>query len=343
MADVLTFFLLTAALSFLACGALLLLLLHSGLAERVLDRPNARSLHVRPIPRIGGLAILFAVFVAAITFGNLSARYALLLPLVAVSLLDDVRGLSIAPRIATHCVVAAIAIFSFSPQPGNAPLGMGMAGMLGIVGIVGIAAVVWSTNLYNFMDGSNGLAGGMTVFGFSFLALAAVRGGDAGLAAYCLSFAAAALAFLYFNFNPARIFMGDSGSAPIGLAAALAAIEGSSKGLWPLWYPFLVFAPFVLDASVTLLRRLLRGERFWEAHREHYYQRLIRMGWSHRRTAWVYYALMLTTGLTAYSTLFLSAPLFILIVVLVVLGIVVSLMRVVDRLWSAKLKTENDA
>jgi ABC-type siderophore export system fused ATPase/permease subunit len=94
---------------------------------------------------------------------------------------------------------------------------------------------------------------------------------------------------------------------------------------------------------VTLLRRLLRGERFWEAHREHYYQRLIRMGWSHRRTAWVYYALMLTTGLTAYSTLFLSAPLFILIVVLVVLGIVVSLMRVVDRLWSAKLKTENDA
>lgn len=340
MADVLTFFLLTAALSFFACGALLLLLLHSSLAERVLDRPNARSLHAHPIPRIGGLAILFAVFVAAITLGNLGARYALLLPLVAVSLLDDVRGLSIAPRMATHCVVAAMAIFSFFPQAGNAPLGMGMAGMLGIVGI---AAIVWSTNLYNFMDGSNGLAGGMTVFGFSFLALAAVRGGDAGLAAYCLSFAAAALAFLYFNFNPARIFMGDSGSAPIGFAAALAAIEGCSKGLWPLWYPFLVFAPFVLDASVTLLRRLLRGERFWEAHREHYYQRLIRMGWSHRRTALVYYALMLATGLTAYSTLFLSTPLFILIAVLVVLGMGVSLMRVVDRLWSAKLKTQNDA
>jgi UDP-N-acetylmuramyl pentapeptide phosphotransferase/UDP-N-acetylglucosamine-1-phosphate transferase len=328
----LKFTLLAAALSFFVCAALLLLLLRSGLAERVLDRPNARSLHVRPIPRVGGLAILLAIFVSAASLGNLDTRLILLLPLVAVSLVDDVRGLSIAPRIATHLAVAAVAVMGFWPQLGDAPWWLWLAGG---------AAIVWSTNLYNFMDGSDGLAGGMTVFGFSFLALAAFQGGDTGLAAYCLSLAAAALAFLFFNFHPASIFMGDSGAAPIGFAAALAGLEGGIKGIWPFWYPVLVFSPFVLDASATLLRRLLRGERFWQAHREHYYQRLIRLGWGHRRTALAYYALMLAAGLAAYSARPLAMP-WPLLVLLAALGLAARLMFAVDRAWSARLKNSNE-
>ena len=334
MNDALKILLLTAAESFLICGAALLLLLHSGLAERVLDRPKARSLHLQPIPRIGGLAILLAVMVNAATFDKLGARCFLLLPLVAVSLLDDLRGLSIAPRITTHLAVAAGALFTFAPQLGDLPLWQAIGGVL-----AGVAALVWSTNLYNFMDGSDGLAGGMTAFGFSFLALAAFRGGDVEVAAYCLSFAAAALAFLLFNFHPARIFMGDSGSAPIGFAAAVVGIEGSVKGLWTGWYPWLVFSPFVLDASVTLLRRLLRGERFWQAHREHYYQHLIRLGWGHRRTALTYYVLMLGAGLAATFALPLASPWPLLVILL---ALAASLMFAVDRAWSSHLEPKNE-
>jgi UDP-N-acetylmuramyl pentapeptide phosphotransferase/UDP-N-acetylglucosamine-1-phosphate transferase len=94
----------------------------------------------------------------------------------------------------------------------------------------------------------------------------------------------AAAVFLKANFHPARIFLGDVGSVPLGfLAGALGAL-GVYRDLVPVWFPFVVFAPFFVDATVTLLRRMLRGERFWQAHREHYYQRLVQMGWGHRRT-----------------------------------------------------------
>lgn len=312
----------------LVCAATLFLLLRTGLAERVLDRPNSRSLHKQPIPRVGGLAILVAVTVTAATVGEFEARSYLLFPLLAISLVDDMCGLSIAPRFAIHFSVATWAVVSFWP------LSDGGLFWAAVIGVFAVFCVVWSTNLYNFMDGSDGLAGGMTVFGFLFLALGAYRGGEAGLAAYCLSFAAASVAFLCVNFHPARIFMGDSGSAPIGFAAAAVAIEGVAKGLWSLWYPVLVFAPFVFDATATLLRRMMRRERFWQAHREHYYQRLIRMGWGHRRTALTYYSLMLLSGLAAYMALPLAMP-WPFFVVLIALLISVGLMIAVDRLWLA--------
>jgi UDP-N-acetylmuramyl pentapeptide phosphotransferase/UDP-N-acetylglucosamine-1-phosphate transferase len=317
--------------SFVVCAAALFFLLRSGLAARALDQPNARSLHTQPIPRVGGLGILLAVLVSAATLGDFGVRCLLLLPLLAVSLVDDLRGLGIAPRIATHLAAAAGAMLAVGVPPW-----LSLGGFLG-----GVVLIVWGTNLYNFMDGSDGLAGGMTVFGFSFLGLAALRGGDSGLAAWCFSFAAAALAFLRFNYSPARIFMGDSGSAPIGYAAASCAIEGCAKGLWPWWYPLFVFSPFVLDATVTLLRRMLRGERFWQAHREHYYQRLTRLGWGHRRTATAYYSLMLAAGLAAWLALGQSAsePWFVGGIVAVVAA---SLMIAVDRAWLAKRNSGHD-
>lgn len=317
-----------SAEALLVCAGTLFLLLRTGLAQRVLDRPNSRSLHKQPIPRVGGLAILVAVIVTAATAGEFEARSYLLLPVLAVSLVDDMRGLSIAPRFAIHFSVAIWAVAAFWPLSDGGLL------WAAVIGVLAVFGVVWSTNLYNFMDGSDGLAGGMTVFGFLFLALGAYRGGETGLAAYCLSFAAASVAFLCVNFHPARIFMGDSGSAPIGFAAAAVAVEGVAKGLWALWYPVLVFAPFVFDATVTLLRRMLRRERFWQAHRDHYYQRLIRMGWGHRRTALTYYGLMLISGLAAYKALPLAmpGPLFVVVIALLVSA---GLMIVVDRWWSA--------
>ena len=155
------------------------------------------------------------------------------------------------------------------------------------------------TNLYNFMDGSDGLAGGMALFGFAAYGLAGWLVGDGILAALAASIAAAAAAFLAFNFPPARVFLGDAGAIPLGFLSATLGLLGWREAYWPIWFPVLVFSPFILDASVTLARRALRGERFWEAHKTHYYQRLVQLGWGHRNTALAEYSLMAACGAVA--------------------------------------------
>jgi len=142
------------------------------------------------------------------------------------------------------------------------------------------------------MDGSDGLAGGMAVFGFGAYGLAALAGGDFSFAAINLSVAAAACAFLFFNFPPARVFMGDVGAIPLGYLAAVLDVTGWLRGNWPWWFGIAVFSPFIVDASYTLLKRLLRGAKVWQPHREHFYQRLVQSGWGHRKTAVAEYVLM---------------------------------------------------
>ena len=192
------------------------------------------------------------------------------------------------------------------------------------------------------MDGADGLAGGMAVIGFCAYAAAARLAGDAHLAVTCLCVAAAAAAFLMFNFPPARIFMGDSGSIPLGFLAAAFGLLGWRDGSWPLWFPLVVFAPFVVDASVTLARRALRGERFWQAHRSHYYQRLVLTGWSHRQLAVAEYGLMLLTSGASLLALHRPAPVQLLI--LASLGVVYILLgRTVDLRWQASQRSASNS
>jgi UDP-N-acetylmuramyl pentapeptide phosphotransferase/UDP-N-acetylglucosamine-1-phosphate transferase len=157
------------------------------------------------------------------------------------------------------------------------------------------------------MDGSDGLAGGMALFGFGTYAVGAWFGGATTLAAACATLAACAGAFLAFNFHPARVFMGDAGSVPYGFLAGAIGLGGWHADIWPLWFPVLAFSPFVVDASVTLARRMLRGEKFWRPHRTHYYQRLVQLGWGHRRTALAEYALMFACGIAALAASTASA------------------------------------
>lgn len=250
-------------------------------ARFALDHPNERSLHERPVPRTGGIAVL-AGTASVIVF--LEHAYwlplALALILAAVSLVDDLRDMPTPVRLIAHLTAAAVLVGN-ALWPGH-PLGV----------VLLVIAIAWITNLYNFMDGSDGLAGGMAVLGFGTYAVAAYLAGDAVLAALCVAIAGAAAAFLTHNFPPARIFLGDVGAIPLGFLAGALGVIGWQGGLWPLWFPVLVFGPFIGDATITLIRRLLRRERVWQAHRDHYYQRLVRMGAGHRGTALVGYAVM---------------------------------------------------
>ena len=253
-----------------------------------LDRPNQRSLHSGVVPRAGGLALVPAVLVGWVWVPSYPVLAAVLAVVLAIaSYLDDRRGLPVGLRLGLH--LAAAIVFA--------------AGMLNEVPLLLLIATVliitWSINLYNFMDGADGLAGGMALFGFSAYSLLAWQQGAAEFAVLNLCIAAAALGFLIFNFPPAKVFLGDAGSVPLGFLAAMFGIVGMAKSLWPWWFPLLVFSPFVVDATITLARRALRRERVWEAHREHFYQRLVRAGWSHRRTAFAEYVLMAAAGASA--------------------------------------------
>jgi UDP-N-acetylmuramyl pentapeptide phosphotransferase/UDP-N-acetylglucosamine-1-phosphate transferase len=274
-------------LSFVVTLACLLLLLWR-FGRSALDMPNERSLHERPVPRSGGLAVLAGVAATALAFASaLWLPLSLALALAAISLTDDLRGVPTLLRLLAHLAASGLlAWYVLSPMH---PVEL----------LLITLALTWITNLYNFMDGSDGLAAGMAVIGFAAYALAAWLAGGTALAMTSLSVSAAAAAFLLLNFHPARIFLGDVGSIPLGFLAGALGVVGWRDDAWPLWFPLLVFGPFIGDATLTLLKRLLRRERVWRAHKEHYYQRLVRMGFGHRGAALIGYAAMLLCAAAA--------------------------------------------
>jgi UDP-N-acetylmuramyl pentapeptide phosphotransferase/UDP-N-acetylglucosamine-1-phosphate transferase len=290
--------LLLALVAAAASAAILHLLLASGLAWKLAtDIPNARSMHTRPTPRMGGWGIVpVAALAVVLTAPGLWPIVAGMLFLAVVSQLDDRRGLPARVRFAAHLAasVAMVALYG--------------GGLSWLWWPVLVLTLAWLINLYNFMDGADGLAGGMAVFGFGAYAAAAALAPQSGLPMLWAgaAVAGAAAGFLLLNFHPAKLFLGDAGSISLGFLAGSLGLWGWRGGIWPFWFPLMVFAPFICDASVTLARRLLRGERFWEAHREHYYQRMIRLGAGHARAARAWYLLML--GGAVLALLALSWP-----------------------------------
>lgn len=274
------------------------------LRRQLLDMPNERSSHSLPIPRGGGLAIALVTLLLtaasnAYTHGwsltTLLAALAAWILVAGVSLADDLRSLRNSVRFAAHAA-AALLVVTFvgrwssvaMPLVGRLTLGFGGA-VIAFLWLVGL------TNAYNFMDGIDGIAGSQAVVaGLAWAALGWATGA-AQIAAVGLALAAASAGFLGHNWPPARIFMGDVGSAFIGLVLATLAVAGAEvdprlafAGVLPVW-------PFVFDASFTFVRRALRHENVFEAHRSHLYQRLVILGHSHRSVT-VLYALLALPG-----------------------------------------------
>ena len=273
--------------------ALLLALLR--FPDLLVDHPNQRSLHQTPVPRTGGIAIVASglTTTALILPEFMSFAFCALL-IALVSLVDDWRQLHPLPRFGAQGLISVAFCV----------IGLGQISAAETVFLV--VTMVWLANLYNFMDGSDGLAGGMTVIGFGSCAIGAWIGGGAPLATVCATVVAASLPFLVLNFHPARIFMGDVGAVTLGFSAAAIGSIGWREGIWSPFFPVFAFSPFIADASLTLLRRMLNREQFWCPHREHYYQKLVRMGLGHRNTALVEYAVMVISGAGAVSTFYMG-------------------------------------
>lgn len=300
-------------------GAALLAGLLTGLVRRfalrsgLLDVPNARSSHVQPTPRGGGAAIVATIVVGAVAVAALGlGRGPLLLALVAAAVpvavvgwLDDRRSLRASVRLLVHVLACSAAIGLIGGLPvvdaGGVAVRLGLAGA-----VFAVVACVWFLNLFNFMDGIDGIAGAEALFvSLAAAAFAVLAGAPAAYVALWCTVAGASLGFLAWNWAPAKIFMGDVGSGFLGFVLAVLLVATTQASALSVWTASILVAPFVGDATATLLRRLGRGEKWYAAHRSHAYQRLSRRFGSHARVAMLYSGInvLLVLPLAAWSWL----------------------------------------
>lgn len=270
--------LLTLVLSVCLCGAYL------KLARRwqILDMPNDRSSHVLATPHGGGVPMLIAFFCGAGAFGIFSSVWpqsyiqigAITLLLMLVGVCDDLKNLSVKIRFGVYvlcCLGGALLLLK--------PSGTGEW----LIAVFASFALLWFINLYNFMDGIDGIAALQCILACVGAAILGwVNTADVSYLLICLLLAAAQLGFLVWNWSPARLFMGDAGSIPTGFLLGTLALLGSIQGQLPLACWLILVAAFITDASVTLFWRLVTGQAITEAHRSHAYQRLSRHWGSHQ-------------------------------------------------------------
>ena len=246
----------------------------------ILDEINERSSHTIPTPHGGGIAIAITWFVGIIYLNyineiDVTLFYALIIGIVisVVSYFDDMYDLSPKLRMIVQSLVAFGGIYALG---GFESLELGFVSIANpiITNIFAFLLIVWFINLYNFLDGINGYAGSEALF----LAIAGfiLFGGG-----HFIVLGVAVLGFLYWNFNNAKIFMGDVGSTLLGYNIAIFTLYYANQEASNLWTWIVLFGVFWFDATLTLVRRKLNGEKISQAHKKHAYQRLNQSGWSH--------------------------------------------------------------
>lgn len=257
--------------------------------KSLIDHPNERSSHVAPTPRGGGWAIVLPVLAVLIYKLITNAWPDVIWSVVAgaialsvISWLDDVRSLGVKIRLIIQLAAVTVVILA-TPLAwvGTMPMLLTI-----VVSMTIILGWVWFINLYNFMDGIDGITGMQTIFVCAGISIIYWISGahTPGSIELPLLIASATAGFLWWNWSPAKIFMGDIGSVFLGFIVGWLLIELAMVGHWaaaiilPMYY--------LADATITLCRRALRGDRFWEAHREHFYQRAHQAGLGHNNVVW---------------------------------------------------------
>lgn len=273
----------------MAVSALLAYLIARTVAgsAHLIDMPGPRSSHTQPTPRGGGIGIVLVALgsVAALALVDLwPVSWLLTLSafslVAAIGALDDIRHRPVVLRLIVHAAAVAMLVVPLS-------LEWYAAAMSWPVMAFAAVGLVWSINLHNFMDGIDGLLALQTIWcGFVYAALFAIAAQPA-LALFALLLAAAAVGFLPMNWPRARVFLGDGASGTLGLILGWLALYGAIRGVVSLPESLIIASAFLVDSGATLTLRLARGERFWQAHREHLYQHLVRRGRSHAAvTGW---------------------------------------------------------
>lgn len=275
----------------------------------VVDTPNERSLHQGQIPRGGGLVIVTLLLLSLLTMAIATPRsitflalFVLTLAWAVLSWVDDRTDLSPRRRLLFQlgfaaCTVAAFGWVNTLQISSYSYISLSWFGL-----ICTFIGVLWLSNLYNFMDGMDGLAASQTIIAATTIAFWFWQAGDTALAICCMVLAAASYGFLLRNWHPAKVFMGDVGSITIGAFFATMLIYGQSRYQIPAISFVLLLAVFVFDSSVTILKRIWRREKFWLPHRSHYYQRAALLGFNQGAVTVASVVLMIVCAMIASVT-----------------------------------------
>ena len=307
----LVFALLLLLLGSLACYSWLSFLLRQNSSILVPDKPNSRSLHSQVVPKGGGLVIIVST---ASLIGIYQAIYqsiavmhvliALLVGCIAVlGWFDDRRNLRIRTRIITQIVIACAMVYLLVLLvrfQGINIVGYRFEPPDWLLFVALVVWVVWMTNLFNFMDGIDGLVATQSTIAAIVLAYWFYQTGAPGLAALNLALAGALVGFSVLNWRPARVFLGDVGSLSLGIYFAVMGVIGWTEYHLAVDAFVLLYGVMLCDSSVTLAVRILRGERWWEAHSSHYYQRLVSVGYNHAQVT--SFAVVIALCLSIYGT-----------------------------------------
>ncbi len=274
---------------FAVSWVLTLVLRRYALAKSLMDIPNERSSHSVPTPRGGGVAIVVSFLLALPVLGGLdllnhSAMYGLFgssLLVAVIGFADDHGHIAASWRLLGHFIAAGWALFWFNGLPSIELFGVVID--LGWFGnILALVYLVWMLNLYNFMDGIDGLASAEAISVCLGMCLVYWLSGNTELIWAPLVLAAAVAGFFWWNFPPARIFMGDAGSGFLGIVLGGLALQGAWSNPKLLWSWLILLGVFIVDATWTLIRRLMRGDKVYQAHCSHAYQCATRQFSSHR-------------------------------------------------------------
>jgi len=278
-------------------------------AERrqILDHPNERSSHSMPMPRGGGLAIVVLVIASAVwavrtvEFSHVMVYLVCGIVIAILGWRDDTHSLSPRVRFAVQGIVAAVSIYGLGYfKVVTIPLFGEL--QLGVVGIViTFLWIVGLTNAYNFMDGIDGIAGGVALAGGLGWMMLASNMHNAFVFWIALAIAASSLGFLGHNWSPAKIFMGDVASTFLGYTFAVLPLLSATQGGDALMLGTLLMWTFIMDAGVTFIRRALKRENVFESHRTHLYQRLVIGGYSHAKISTLYISLTLLAGALSFE------------------------------------------
>jgi UDP-GlcNAc:undecaprenyl-phosphate GlcNAc-1-phosphate transferase len=278
----------------------------------IVDEPGEpRRLHVRPVPRLGGIALFLGLLVPALAFLDLSGPWRGILlggaVAVVVGLADDFRGLAWWAKLGGQAAAAGVAIgFGLTIDRFTFPF-LGIHELSSWIGVpVTLLWIVALMNMVNFLDGLDGLAAGIAAISGSTFAVIALSLGKPGAAVMSAIVAGACFGFLRHNFYPARIFMGDSGALLIGFVLATVAVQGLLKtaSIVALFFPLLVLAIPIIDTSFVVARRLKHGEKVYVADQAHLHHRFLRRGASQRRATLTMWAWCATLAGAALATRF---------------------------------------
>lgn len=256
------------------------------------DIPNERSSHHKPTPKGGGITIVLTILICILllyfnSYMDLNLFVSLFVGITIISVtgfIDDYKNLSVLIRAIIYFMTS---VFSLTLIGGFSSISIDSHFInLGWFGsFLGVIFIVWMTNLYNFMDGTDGFAGVQTIFVSLFSIFLLYFSPNLSICLILICLASSTMGFLYWNWPPAKIFMGDVGSCTIGFLFGLLAIYSDKQGIISFAVWLIMLSPFFGDATFTLIRRMVKREKWYRAHNSHAYQKIYQLGVSHHKLA----------------------------------------------------------